>query len=117
MIFIFGEVVRVAACGGPPDERMRIVGLRCREAAARAVLRTAFSFFAVLFADGGRSATAVRRSGATANCAVLKNRNIHMRQPNPRQKRFRTKGGRDDGALRIGDLLIASKVPKASDSA
>ena len=36
MIFIFGEVVRVAACGGPLDERMRIAGLRWREAAARA---------------------------------------------------------------------------------
>ena len=29
----------------------------------------------------------------------------------PRQKRFRKKGGRGDGALRIGALLIASKVP------
>ena len=46
-----------------------------------------------------------------------KSRNIHTRQPVPRQKRFRIKGGRGDGALRIGDLLIASKVPKASDSA
>ena len=43
--------------------------------------------------------------------------NIHTRQPDPRQKRFREKGGRGGGALRIGDLLIASKVPKASDSA
>ena len=33
-------------------------------------------------------------------------RNIHMRQPHPRQKRFRIKGGRGDGALRIGDFLI-----------
>ena len=31
---------------------------------------------------------------------------IHTRQPNPRQKRFREKGGRSDGALRIGDFLI-----------
>ena len=46
-----------------------------------------------------------------------KSRNIHMRQPIPRQKRFREKGGRGDEALRIGDLLIASKVPQASDSA
>ena len=61
--------------------------------------------------------SAVRRVGAAANCAVLKNRNIHTRQPIPRQKRFRTKGGRGDGALRIGDLLIASKVPQASDLA
>ena len=38
MIFIFGEVVRVAACGGSLDERMRIAGLRWREAAARATL-------------------------------------------------------------------------------
>ncbi len=30
----------------------------------------------MLFADGGRNATAVRRSGAAANCAVLKNRKI-----------------------------------------
>ena len=42
---------------------------------------------------------------------------IHMRQPIPRQERFRRKGGRGDGALKIGDLLIASKVPKASDLA
>ncbi len=32
----------------------------------------------LLFADGGRNATAVRRKGAAANCAVLKNRkNTH----------------------------------------
>ena len=37
--------------------------------------------------------------------------------PIPRQKRFRAEGGRGDGALRIENLLIASKVPKASDSA
>ncbi len=37
--------------------------------------------------------------------------NIHARKPIPRQKRFREKGGRDDEALRIGNLLIASKVP------
>ena len=60
---------------------------------------------------------AVRRSGAAANCAVLKNRNIRTRQPIPRQKRFRTKDGLSDGALRIGNLLIASKVPQASDLA
>ena len=36
---------------------------------------------------------------------------IHPRQPGPRQKRFRTKSGRGDGTLRIGNLLIASKVP------
>ena len=29
--------------------------------------------------------------------------NINVRQPNPRQKRFREKGGRGDGALRIGE--------------
>ena len=46
-----------------------------------------------------------------------KSRNISTRQPIPRQKRFRIKDGRSDGALRIGDLLIASKVPQASDSA
>jgi len=40
-----------------------------------------------------------------------------MRQPIPRQERFRIKDGRGDGALKIGDLLIASKVPKASDLA
>ena len=67
-----GEVVRAAACGGPPDERMRIAGLRGAEAAARAVLWTAFSVFGVLFADGGRSAIAVRRKGAAANCATLR---------------------------------------------
>ena len=43
--------------------------------------------------------------------------NINARQPIPRQKRFRIKGGCGDGALRIGNLLIASKVPQASDSA
>ena len=32
-------------------------------------------------------------------------------------ERFWTKGGRVDGALKIGALLIASKVPKASDLA
>ena len=31
---------------------------------------------------------------------------MHMRKPNPRQKRFRKDGGRGDGALRIGDFLI-----------
>ena len=31
---------------------------------------------------------------------------MHMHQPNPRQKRFRIKGSRGDGALRIGDFLI-----------
>ena len=31
---------------------------------------------------------------------------IHTRQPLPRQKRFRIKGGRGDEALRIGDFLI-----------
>jgi len=40
-----------------------------------------------------------------------------MRQPIPRQERLRIKGGRGDGALKIGDLLIASNVPKASDLA
>jgi len=40
-----------------------------------------------------------------------------MRQPIPRQERFRIKDGRGDEALKIGDLLIASKVPKASDLA
>ena len=34
------------------------------------------------------------------------NRNIHTRQLIPRQKRFRTEGGRSDEALRIGDFLI-----------
>ncbi len=57
-----------------------------------------------------RTTVGLRRAEA-ADC------NIHTRQPLPRQKRFRIKGGRGDGALRIGDLLIASKVPKASDSA
>ena len=54
---------------------------------------------------------------AAANCAVRRTALIHMRQPIPRQKRFRTTGGRVDEALKIGDLLIASKVPKASDLA
>ena len=47
-----GEVVRAAACGDRVNERMRIAGLRGAEAAARAVLWTAFSVFGVLFADG-----------------------------------------------------------------
>ena len=42
----------------------------------------------------------------TAARAVLMNCNINMRQPNPRQKRFREKVGRGGGALRIGDFLI-----------
>jgi len=49
--------------------------------------------------------------------AVLRTALIHTRQQIPRQKRFRMKGGRGDEALKIGDLLIASKVPKASDLA
>ena len=36
------ERFRMAACGDRVNERMRIADLRCREAAARAVLRTAF---------------------------------------------------------------------------
>ncbi len=39
-------------------------------ASAGGSLRTVFSIFGVLFADGGRSAIAVRRSGAAANCAA-----------------------------------------------
>ena len=39
-------------------------------ASAGRSLRTVFSIFGVLFADGGRSAIAVRRSGASANCAA-----------------------------------------------
>ncbi len=70
----------------------------------------------MLFADGGRTQTSVKRvcsppqwgGGELRDSA---SRNIHTRQPIPRQKRFRKKGGRSDGALRIGDLLIASKVP------
>ncbi len=57
----------------------------------------------VLFAGGGRSALAVRRVGAAANCATRRVVNIHMRQPTPRQERFRKKGGRGDGALKIGE--------------
>ena len=40
----------------------------------------------LLFADGGRSAIAVRRCGAAANCAALTSRKIHKCQPIPRQK-------------------------------
>ena len=40
-----------------------------------------------------------------------------MRQPLPRQERFRIEGGRGDEALKTGNLLIASKVPQASDLA
>ena len=57
------------------------------------------------------NAVAGLRWGEAAARAVLTDCNIHARQPDPRQKRFRIKGGRGDGALRIGDLLIASKVP------
>ena len=32
--------------------------------------------------------------------------NINVCQPNPRQKRFRTDGGRSDGALRVGNLVL-----------
>ncbi len=65
----------------------------------------------MLFADGGRTQTSVKQvcsppqwgGGELRDSA---SRNIHTRQPNPRQKRFRTKGGRGDEALRIGDFLI-----------
>ena len=36
--------------------------------------RVVVGVFGLLFADGGRNATAVRRVWAAANCAVLKNR-------------------------------------------
>ena len=55
--------------------------------------REVVGVFGLLFADGGRSATAVRRSGAAANCAALKNRrrtisgNIYLRRL--RGSRFR----------------------------
>ena len=62
---------------------------------------------------GSREARAAEDNTAERCADVL----IHMRQPIPRQKLFRIKGGRSDGALKIGDLLIASKVPKASDLA
>ena len=57
------------------------------------------------------------RGAEAAARTVLRTALIHVRQPIPRQERFRAKGGRGDGALKIGDLLIASKVPKASDLA
>ena len=75
----------------------------------------------LLFADGGglreplASSSPPRWGGGELRGS--KNRKIHMRQPNARRERFRIKGGRSDGALKIGDLLIASKVPKASDLA
>ena len=40
--------------------------------------RVVVGVFGLLFADGGRNALAVRREGAAANCAVLKNRNIYL---------------------------------------
>ena len=57
-------------------------------------------FFGIAWFDDGDA-----KECSPADC------NINTRQPIPRQKRFRTKGGRSDGALRIGNLLIASKVP------
>ena len=60
---------------------------------------------------------AVRRGGAAANCAVRRTAKYTRVSRNPRQERFRIKDGRGDGALKIGDLLIASKVPQASDLA
>ena len=69
-------IIRVAACGDRENERMRIAGLRCREAAARAVLRTAFSVF-VCCSPTAEDVhelwrVAVRRVGAAANCATLR---------------------------------------------
>ncbi len=52
------------------------------------------------------NAVAGLRGAEAAARSVLRTANIHMRQPYPRQKRFRKKGGRSDGALRIGDFLI-----------
>ena len=46
------------------------------------------------------NAVAGLRGAEAADC------NINARQPIPRQKRFREKGGRSDGAFRIGDFLI-----------
>ena len=44
--------------------------------------------------------------GEAAARPVLRTALIHMREPTPRQKGFRKKGGRGDEALKIGDFLI-----------
>ncbi len=49
---------------------------------------------------------AVRRSGAAANCAVRRTAKYIRVSKEPRQKGFRKKGGRGDGALKIGEFLI-----------
>ena len=59
-----GRVSEVLACCLPRRRVCEFIFGGCGR------LRTTFSVFGVLFADGGRSATAVRRSGAAANCAA-----------------------------------------------
>ena len=56
----------------------------------------------MLFADGGgrnkRKASCSPPQWGGGELRGSKSRNIHTRQPTPRQKRFRTEGGRSDGA-------------------
>ena len=71
----------------------------------------------LLFADGGRNATAVRRKGAAANCAVLKNRKNSHAPASPAAEAISDKGRPQRRSVKNRRPLIASKVPQASDSA
>ena len=49
----WGIWVRAAACGGSPDEQMRIAGIRCGRLRSAQSAGLHFSVFGMLFADGG----------------------------------------------------------------
>ncbi len=110
-----------ASARGGPQLFANAHTLRPPQAAARTTRRSRIVtiFYAVRrrrrvwylsSAAAGGGAPKVRaaedNAAARRSCSILQ-----TRQPHPRQKRFREKGGRGDGALRIGNLLIASKVP------
>jgi len=92
----------------PPPRRGTELGLQDLQMAG--VVR--FQLNGPFFIDKKRIVRAAACGSPTAtNCKYT------CDSKNPRQELFRIKGGRGDGALKIGDLLIASKVPKASDLA
>ena len=73
-----------------------------RVAACAKALRVVLSQCFMLFADGGgqneRKASCSPPQWGGGELRGSKSRNIPTRQPIPRQKRFRTEGGRSDGA-------------------